>query len=294
MYRPLDIDDFPPEADGLIPMRAIVEGVALRSPAHIHLIRVTDPPWRDPEDSALDYTLDQGGRAWEPEACEFERGKVRGFALRPEADADAVLIPGTTWGDYAGTSYDRAAQADLRSWANPRHLILCEWMYSTSALAVPLDARLDPEEDAGLIDVLLDAFEHGYVPEVETWEVEETIFRECWESYLARDFREEVEARITGGTDAESGLVPTSDDDLRSLLGDAMGALELWPEHEDAVNVYIPNDGITRLAEWVADDLVRPYLPVPPETQDGTLLEGVSPESLGARALGYLTPEGSV
>lgn len=191
-------------------------------------------------------------------------GSLSEHADGPEdSRADAVEVPGVTWGDYVGSAYERATWDHLRE-LHPEDVIVTRSNYWTYGLAVPLDHEVSVE----FADWFSRLVEDGYLPDVETWETEEKIFDEAWEGYLARDARQYVANVLAGlqwdarpAADEDETLASrdrVSDGALRAAFDEARYQLAGWGyvECESAVDVAIREGGVfyRRMAALVLDE----------------------------------------
>jgi hypothetical protein len=203
-------------------------------------------------------------------------------------DATHVALPGTGWGDYSGSILDRAAYAELAgvygsdySTDMPGLAELHEG-YGYHQVLLHLDTEMPEHDDWALEDTtagstLTELFDHGHLSDLDVWQAEESNFRENWEGFLERDFREMVAAAIVGATvqgirvtDADPAdaldLVP-SGEALTDLMHEAPTVRDygLWETETATDGVLIHADDI---AEWVAEQTMREYvLPVTHEGQ---------------------------
>lgn len=206
---------------------------------------------------------------------EAGRAEARGWATSADptaslswydADDDVetahlVAIPGTSWGDYGGNVYSRAAAVALAEDYRGHVVTVQGWCGSETACLV-----LGDEIPEALADDVRHLVEYGYL-EVETHDLEAELAQEAWETWLGSDFREAVKQAIVGpegDADDVEEIVP-SRDDLWPLVAvehrDVESGRHVW-ECETATDATL-TDWET-LARTIADDLMREYL-VPAE-----------------------------
>lgn len=161
-----------------------------------------------------------------------------------EREFTHVEVPMTAWGDYHGSTLQRANfEALVEDF--PDTFVVVTSGYGGHALALPLGVEI-PEH---LFDALVGiANEYPLYDDESHSMLEMRLQDEAWESDGAADFRRELEE----WADAEHGHLFVPDDlDLHELFMEACESANFYPHCEDAVSAYLFNDLVVSEAGWL-------------------------------------------
>jgi hypothetical protein len=157
------------------------------------------------------------GLTWEPVEAPVGGDSVAlgVFDMRPlrelhgTADADDpryVEIPGTAWGDYTGSDYDRSnARSILRDW--PEHVVRVTGHHGFEALVLPMGADVPAE----LFDAILRLGDYPLYDEDDHSALCTELEQEDWTSWGRSDWRREI--RKAAHADDRDDDVDELDDD---------------------------------------------------------------------------------
>lgn len=153
------------------------------------------------------------------------------FTRRAYADGPQyVVVPVTSWGDYAGSTVERSnARSLVRDY--PDVFVLAEGAYSSESLYLPADAPIS----ADLWDTLAGLSDYPLYDENDHSELEWELTDEAWSSYGEYDLRRAVTDALASDSDEAAVL----DADLFGIWHDWCESTGYYPEPESATNMVL-------------------------------------------------------
>jgi hypothetical protein len=119
-------------------------------------------------------------------------GMLRASDVHDSADDDVryLEIPGTAWGDYTGSTYDRSNARSLRRDFG-EHVVTLRADFGFEVLLV----RIGVEVPEGLYDAIVEARDCTLYDESDLSELESELEREDWENWGRSDWAGEIRKR---------------------------------------------------------------------------------------------------
>ena len=138
-------------------------------------------------------------------------------------------VPGTVWGDYCGSVYNRSNMRRLLE-DYPDTFVTVGMDFSSTCLLLPLNSAM-PE---GLGDILDGLEDYPIYDESDLSELETEMTDEAWDRWGAWDLRRDLEKAL-----GDDSLEDVEDDALREAWWAACEVAGFYPYAEDATNMIL-------------------------------------------------------